>query len=61
VFLIPNEEIVEVELSEERKDSCRGLLDAIRDAVRNETMPEPTEIRARCEECEYRNYCGDIF
>ena len=26
-----------------------------------EKLDYPTPVRGRCEECEYRNYCGDIF
>ncbi len=26
-----------------------------------ESLPEATEIRARCEDCEYQNYCGDVW
>jgi len=61
IFLIPKEEIVLVEISPERKASARALLQTIRNTVRTEMMPEPTEVRARCDECEFRNYCGDIF
>ena len=24
-------------------------------------LPEPTDVRKRCEECEYANYCGDVW
>ena len=61
IFLIPNEEIVLVELTEERKQSARECLENIRASIQTERMPEPTEARARCDECEFRNYCGDVL
>lgn len=61
IFLIPIEEIVPVELTPERKERARNLLEEIRSAIASEAMPDPTEVRARCENCEYRNYCADIF
>ncbi len=61
IFLIPCEEIVPVDLTAERKDRTRQLLAEMRLAIMREATPEPTEVRARCENCEYRNYCGDIF
>lgn len=61
VFLIPNEEIIPVDLTAERKDRTRQLLADIREAIAHEATPNPTEVRARCENCEYRNYCADIF
>jgi CRISPR-associated exonuclease Cas4 len=61
VFLIPPEEIVPVELTLERKSNTLALLDRIRDAILRETTPEPSDLLARCENCEYRNYCGDVF
>ena len=61
IYLIPQEEVVEFELTSEQKEETRRLLAAIRDMIGAERMPDPTPVRARCAECEYRNYCGDIF
>lgn len=61
VFLIPRDEVVVVELTDERKAVARAALDAIRDTIRKQRTPEPTEVVARCADCEYRNYCADVF
>ncbi len=61
VYLIPRDEIVVVDLTPERKGEACEMLEAMREMIREERMPEPTPVRSRCEECEYRNYCGDIF
>jgi CRISPR-associated exonuclease Cas4 len=61
IFLIPTEEIVSIEITPERKQGALVLIDEIRSAIVRGAMPPATELRARCENCEYRNYCGDIF
>jgi CRISPR-associated exonuclease Cas4 len=61
IFLIPIEKIVPVEITPERKQDARTLIDEIRSAIVRGATPPATEVRARCENCEYRNYCGDIF
>jgi CRISPR-associated exonuclease Cas4 len=61
VFLVPREDIVEVRLTNADKGMVRDFLTAIRDSLRLQRMPEATSARARCVECEYRNYCADVF
>lgn len=61
VYLIPQNEAVAVELTQERKDEALEQLHAMRAMIQAEAMPDPTPVRNRCAECEYRNYCGDIF
>lgn len=61
IYLIPREEVVVVDLTPERKAETLTMLEEIRDMIQRESMPEPTPVRSRCAECEYRNYCGDIF
>ena len=33
----------------------------IHDRIEKEEMPPPTPVRNRCTDCEYRNFCGDVF
>jgi CRISPR-associated exonuclease Cas4 len=61
IFLIPRDEIVAIQLTPERKAQTLGMLTAIRDALSRQLTPEPTNVRSRCEECEYRNFCADVF
>lgn len=61
IYLIPRDEAVVVNLSHEQKEETLRLLEVMREMIRAERMPEPTPVRSRCTECEYRNYCGDIF
>jgi CRISPR-associated exonuclease Cas4 len=61
VFLVPQDHIESISLDEHRKNQVREYLAQIRQAISSESMPPPTDVRARCEECEYRNYCGDVL
>jgi CRISPR-associated exonuclease Cas4 len=41
-------------------EACSALA-SMHHAIERETFPEPTQVRARCDDCEYRNFCGDVF
>ena len=61
VYLIPTNDAVVFDLTLERKKETRGVISEIRQMIDGEQMPAPTPVRNRCTDCEYRNYCGDIF
>ena len=61
VFLIPREVIVAIDLTTEAKQGALSFLSAIRAAIGTELTPHPTALRTRCDDCEYRNFCGDVF
>lgn len=61
VYLIPTNNAVVFDLTPERKKETRGVISEIRQMIEGEQMPAPTPVRNRCTDCEYRNYCGDIF
>jgi CRISPR-associated exonuclease Cas4 len=61
IYLIPQAEVVMMGLTKERKEETLKMLKEIRGMIQDEQIPEPTPVRGRCVECEYRNYCGDIF
>lgn len=61
VYLIPKNDAVVFDLTEELKAETKRVLDQIRAMAEREQMPPPTPVRNRCTDCEYRNFCGDIF
>ncbi|MBI5527268.1 MAG: CRISPR-associated protein Cas4 [Deltaproteobacteria bacterium] len=61
IYLIPAEDAVVVPLDKELKARTLGRLDEMRVMIERQSMPDPTEIRARCTDCEYRNWCGDVM
>lgn len=36
-------------------------LNAIRQMIQTERLPEPTPQRAKCADCEFRNWCADVL
>jgi len=61
IYLAPVQEIVAVNLTPQLKENTLSLLGEIRQMIGEGILPPPTPMRSRCEECEFRNYCGDIF
>ncbi len=61
ICIAPRNQLVRVTVTEGLKELLRARLREIRDMIREQFPPDPTPVRARCEECEFRNYCGDIF
>ncbi len=61
VYLIPQKDAVVLEISEEIKGECLNTLRRIREMVLNERFPDPPSRRAKCTDCEYQNYCRDVW
>lgn len=61
IYLVPTQEVVAIELNERLRDKTLAMLAEIRSMIREGILPAPTPLRARCGDCEFRNYCGDIF
>jgi CRISPR-associated protein Cas4 len=61
VFRIPDNRVFEVPVTAELRDRVGEAVRAIRRLRESEELPEATPVRARCTECEYANYCGDVW
>jgi CRISPR-associated exonuclease Cas4 len=61
VYLIPKSDAVVFDLTTELKQETALMLERIRWMVEREELPPPTDVRNRCTDCEYRNFCGDVF
>jgi CRISPR-associated exonuclease Cas4 len=61
VYLIPKDEAVVFELDSSLKRETIKMLGDIRDMIRMDKMPDIVGNRNKCFDCEYRNYCGDVF
>lgn len=61
LYLVPLEQLVRVPITVELRQRCRDRMAEIRTMIEEQWMPDPTPVRERCSECEFRNYCGDIF
>lgn len=61
VYLIPQDDAAVCPLSPELKADCRRVLGEIRGMIEGERMPGPNANRNRCTDCEYQNYCRDVW
>ena len=61
VYLIPYKDAVVFRLDDELKEQCRKMLVEMQKMIVDEQIPEATGARARCAECEYQNYCRDVW
>jgi CRISPR-associated exonuclease Cas4 len=61
IYLAPVGELVAINITKELKEEVSDRLSSMRKMILDEILPPPTQVRARCAECEFRNYCGDIF
>lgn len=61
VYLIPQEDAVAFDLDYSLKIETLKMLDEIRNMIIMDKMPPVVENRNKCDDCEYRNFCGDVF
>lgn len=61
IYITTSNQVLRVNLTDGLKDLVRRRLGEIRRMIGEAILPDPTPVRARCEACEFRNYCGDIF
>jgi len=61
IYLVPKKTVVAVPLGEAERGEVREMVQAMRRMVAHEELPPPTDVRARCTACEFRNFCRDIW
>ncbi len=61
VYLIPDNDAVDCPLTEELRAAVLKATVEIHTMVEDEKIPPATPVRARCTDCEFRNYCADIW
>jgi CRISPR-associated exonuclease Cas4 len=60
VYRIPDARLFEISLGGHRSRIAQAV-EAIGQMERSECLPLPTEVRRRCEDCEYANFCADVW
>lgn len=60
IYLIPGKRVRAVPITANVRLHLLRTLGAIRRLIREERMPEVPRSLARCRDCEYRRFCGDI-
>jgi CRISPR-associated exonuclease Cas4 len=61
LYRIPDDRVFAFSVTPAWKQRVKEAITAIQALERTAWCPEPTPVRARCAECEYTNYCADIW
>jgi CRISPR-associated exonuclease Cas4 len=61
VYRIPDNRIFPIEITGELRQAVTDATIGIRDEGETQLCPEPTPVRGRCVECEFANYCADVW
>lgn len=61
LFRIPDNRVFGITVTEQMMRSVRDAVREVRGICDGEELPEATSVRGRCVECEYANYCGDVW
>ncbi|MEI7556917.1 CRISPR-associated protein Cas4 [Candidatus Chlorohelix sp.] len=61
IHFIPARQSIEVILEQHHKSAVLLNLERIRHMVERENMPEATLAHGRCTDCEFRNFCPDVW
>ncbi len=60
-YRIPDSRIFAEPVTEDLRQAVKTVVADIRRAGESQWCPEPTEVRGRCVECEFANYCADVW
>ena len=61
LFRIPDNKVFPVEIGRELRERVVEVVGAVRKLRDSGELPEATSLRMRCVECEYSNFCGDVW
>jgi CRISPR-associated exonuclease Cas4 len=61
LYRIPDNKVFVVPMARDLRERVSEAVRMIGRMRETEDLPDPTGVRGRCVECEYANYCGDIW
>ena len=61
LYRIPDNRIFAEPVTEELRQAVKTAVTDIRTMGDTQFCPDPTEVRGRCVECEFANYCADVW
>ncbi|MCK4260995.1 MAG: CRISPR-associated protein Cas4 [Halanaerobiales bacterium] len=61
IYLIPQNTIYQFDITENMREFVAKSIRTIREMIKEERFPNATPYQGRCYDCEYRNYCGDVY
>ncbi len=60
IVRLPDDTVDKVPIDAPLRDVTLRTIAALRSTLRDERIPPPNTLTARCIDCEYRRYCGDV-
>jgi CRISPR-associated exonuclease Cas4 len=61
VYRIPDGRVFLVPIEEGLRREAEEAMGEIRQILSNGWLPRATDVRKRCDECEYANFCADVW
>ncbi len=61
VYSLVTRKAEEVRITARLREAVRGTVEAMREMVMREAMPEPPRWRSQCVNCEFRRFCNDVL
>lgn len=61
VYLLPIHEIEVFRITRELKKKALEVLTSIQEMIQQERIPCQAKLRSQCLDCEYQNFCGDVW
>ncbi len=61
IYTIPSKAIYPVEITAKLKDNVYNTLQKIEKMIIMQKIPEKSGSQNKCQDCEFSNFCGDVF
>jgi CRISPR-associated exonuclease Cas4 len=61
IYLIPAKKIEKIDVTNDLKIKCKNIIKEIDKILQSDVLPEPTDYRSRCIDCEFNRFCDDIW
>jgi CRISPR-associated exonuclease Cas4 len=61
LYRIPDWRVFAIAITEGMKTEVTRAVEGVRNIEEEQQFPAATEVRGRCVECEYANFCGDVW
>ena len=61
VYSLVTRKAEEIKIGKRLRESVRETLEAMREMVEREVMPEPPRTQRQCVNCEFRRFCNDVL
>jgi len=61
IYFVPGKRVNRIAITGEIKSAVREIIEEIRRMLTDEAMPEQPKNRNRCQDCEFKNYCNDVW